>query len=83
MELLLFFISSILKWSLSPFLNLLLIKPGGYSFGNIDETISSCIGKNKLKGTLTKLGKAIDYMLNCFEKDHSIKSIDETENENL
>jgi len=116
MELLLFFISSVLKWSLSPLLwlvgvicsykqrehrkyfkdlaiakdqygnavgkyvfNLLFITKEGYSFGNIDETISSCIGKNKIKGTLTLLGRLIDHLLNLFEENHSIKSIDNTE----
>lgn len=58
--------------------NQLLIKKEGYKFGNIDETISSVIGKNKLKSTLTMVGKIIDKILNSIEKDHSIKSIDET-----
>lgn len=57
-----------------------LITDDGYKFGNLDETISSCIGKNKLKGTLNKSGKLIDYFLELTEKNHSIKSIDNTEN---
>lgn len=56
-----------------------LITDDGYKFGNIDETISSVIGKNKARGTLNKSGKLVDKMLEFFEKDHSIKSIDETE----
>lgn len=64
--------------------NQLLVKKTGdvfpYKFGNIDETISSCIGKNKVQGTLTGLGRFVDYVLDLLEPDHSIKSIDNTEN---
>jgi hypothetical protein len=60
--------------------NQILIKKEGHQFGNIDETISSVIGKNKLTGTLTWLGKLVDKILDAFEKDHSIKAIDTTEN---
>jgi 8-oxo-dGTP diphosphatase len=63
--------------------NWLLIKKGGYSFGNIDETISSVIGKNKAKGTLTIMGKTLDFLLELCESDHSIKSIDKTEDNTL
>lgn len=56
-----------------------IITKDGYKFGNIDETISSCIGKNKIKGTLTFYGKALDWILNKFEPNHSILSIDNTE----
>lgn len=59
--------------------NAVLIKNGGYKFGNIDETISSCIGKNKKRGTLSFTGKCLDFLLNACEPEHSIKSIDETE----
>lgn len=113
MELLLFIISSILKWLLSPFLwfigvicsynkkehkkyfkdlaiakdqygnavgkyvfNYCLIKPDGYKFGNIDETISSVIGKNKIINKLTRIGKLLDYILDLLDSNHSIESID-------
>lgn len=59
--------------------NDLLIKKDGYKFGNVDETISSCIGKNKVKGTLTRTGKVLDFILDKFEPNHSILSIDETQ----
>jgi hypothetical protein len=59
--------------------NWLLIKKDGYKFGNIDETISSVVGKNKVKVTLTIFGKIMDMILCVLEKDHSIKSIDQTE----
>jgi 8-oxo-dGTP diphosphatase len=47
-----------------------------YSFGNIDETVSSVLGKNKVKGTLTKSGKFLDWLLNLFDKNHSIDAIE-------
>ena len=61
------------------FFNWLLIKKDGYKFGNVDETISSCVGKNKVKGTLTIFGKGLDFILDMLETDHSIKSIDDKE----
>lgn len=61
--------------------NKILIKEWGYKFGNIDETISSCIGKNKVRGSLTKLGKVIDWVLNTLDPNHSLDAIDHTESE--
>ena len=55
-----------------------LIKKNGYKFGNIDETISSVIGKNKELGTLTYLGRILDMILDVFDSNHSLKSIDTT-----
>lgn len=53
-----------------------------YRFGNNDETISSAFGKNQLRGTLTKFGHWWSYrFLDKIEKDHSINSIDNTEND--
>lgn len=46
-------------------------------FGNIDETISSVIGKNKRDGTLTKTGRVLDKILDKIDRNHSIRSIDE------
>jgi hypothetical protein len=61
--------------------NMMLIKKEStHKFGNIDETISSVIGKNKVAGTLTWLGTAVDIMLDSLDPDHSIKAIDNTEN---
>lgn len=64
--------------------NHLLVKRTGnvfpYRFGNIDETISSCIGKNKVQGTLTWMGKALDFILSALDPNHSIDAIDNTEN---
>ena len=47
-----------------------------YRFGNIDETVSSVLGKNKYRGTLTWLGRAISWVLNKIEKDHVEKSVE-------
>ena len=44
-------------------------------FGNIEETISSVLGKNQLSNNLTKFGKVIVWILNKIEKNHCIKSI--------
>lgn len=48
----------------------------GYHFGLDGETISSAIGKNVEKGTLTWTGKALNALLNKIQKNHSILSID-------
>ena len=47
-----------------------------YPFGNIDETPSSVIGKNKAMGTLTKAGKLLDRILNRIDKGHSENAIE-------
>lgn len=60
--------------------NLVLITTEGYKFGNPDETISSVLGKNKVKGTLSKVGIILDKILNFFDKGHSINSIEQDEN---
>ncbi len=44
-------------------------------FGNIEETISSVLGKNQLSNNLTRFGKVIVWILNKIEKNHCIKSI--------
>jgi len=56
-----------------------LIKTGGHKFGNPDETISSVLGKNKLRNKLSFLGKSLDYILHLLDDNHSIKSIEEDE----
>ena len=47
-----------------------LINKEGYQFGNIDETISCVIGKNRLTNKLTKTGLLIYYILNFIQKNH-------------
>ena len=57
-------------------LNAILIVKGGYKFGNRDETISSVIGKNVKKNTLSELGKLLNSILNTIDSGHSLNSID-------
>ncbi|MDV7696307.1 hypothetical protein N6B72_05175 [Chryseobacterium soli] len=47
----------------------------GYQFGNINETISSVLGKNERDETLTKTGKILVFFLNTIDKNHCRKSI--------
>jgi len=56
--------------------NKTLINDKGYKFGNINETISSVLGKNQLTGTLTNIGKILVWILDKIENDHSLKSIE-------
>ena len=57
--------------------NLALKKKRGYAFGKRKETISSALGKNQRDGTLTKLGKALAFVLDKIDTNHCLKSIDE------
>ena len=56
-------------------LNGLLITSGGYSFGRIQETISSVLGKNEKSWTLTRLGRAIVAVLDRLDPRHCEKCI--------
>lgn len=58
--------------------NLCLTQKEGYEFGNRKETVSSALGKNQRDGTLTGLGKFVALTLDKIDKDHCLKSIDET-----
>lgn len=51
-------------------LNKCLRKPGGYDFGNYQETISRVLGKNKALGTLTSPGRGLSNLLNSIDRDH-------------
>lgn len=58
------------------FLNATLIKNDSiHPFGNVDETISSVLGVNKLENNLTTSGKVLDKILDIIDPNHSIKSI--------
>ena len=56
-------------------LNKVLIIEKGYQFGNINETISSVLGKNQRDNTLTKAGKVLVWILDKIDKNHCYKSI--------
>lgn len=55
--------------------NACLIKSDGYKFGKFDETISSALGKNQLKGTLSNSGRILVSILDFIDKNHCEKSI--------
>lgn len=57
--------------------NFTLIQRGSkHKFGNPDETVSSVIGKNKVKNSLSLAGKLLDWVLDKLDANHSIKSIE-------
>lgn len=60
-------------------LNKTLIRENGLKFGNINETISSVLGKNERDKTLTKKGKIIVWILDKIDKNHCFKSINKLE----
>lgn len=57
------------------FLNVTMRIENGYAFGNVNETISSALGKNKRDKTLTQFGRFICAVLDFLDKNHCIKSI--------
>ena len=57
--------------------NLTLKKKEGYKFGNIEETISSVLGKNHRDNTLSFAGKVLVFILDTIDKNHCKKSIKE------
>ena len=61
--------------------NAMLRTEDGYEFGDYRETISSAMGKNKRKGTLSKTGKVLATVLDFLDKNHCIKSIFEFKEE--
>lgn len=56
--------------------NDILISNDGYKFGNVDETISSVLGKNEKAGTLSGLGKILVKILNFIDPGHALNSIE-------
>jgi len=59
----------------SEIFNDILIKKGGYKFGNPQETISSVIGKNQRDETLTIIGNTLRVLLDAINYGHCITSI--------
>ena len=53
------------------------IKEKDYKHGNINETISSVLGKNQRDKTLTITGKILTKILDTIDKNHCFKSINE------
>ncbi len=52
-----------------------ILQKNGYEFGNVNETISSALGKNQNRNTLTKFGKIICKILDFLDRNHCAKSI--------
>lgn len=48
-----------------------------YKFGNVNETISSALGKNQRDKTLSRFGKMICFILDKLDRKHCKKSITE------
>ena len=59
------------------FLNATMRLRNGYKFGNVNETISSALGKNQRDKTLSWFGVGICFILDKLDKDHCKKSINE------
>lgn len=59
--------------------NITLRQSHGYAFGNINETISSALGKNQRDGTLSRTGKILAGILDFIDKNHCQKSIENLE----
>lgn len=53
------------------------LQKNGYQFGDERETVSSALGKNKIKNTLTKTGQILCFILDKLHNNHCIKSIKE------
>lgn len=58
--------------------NAIMISHGGYHFGVGKETISSALGRNQLRGTLTWAGNGLADLLDWLDEDHCYNSIDES-----
>ena len=57
--------------------NCTLRKSNGYEFGNVNETISSVLGKNQRDKTLTFTGKCLVAILDFIDKNHCRNSIND------
>jgi len=55
--------------------NRLLIEQDGYTFGKVQETISSVLGKNERDWTLSLGGLLLVIILDAIDKDHCRNSI--------
>lgn len=62
-------------WNVMFIKNLPQVPLYSYRFGRWGETISSVLGKNKQRGTLTAVGKAMCAILDFIDPNHCIKSI--------
>lgn len=56
--------------------NATLIKNSKNLFGSHRQTVSTVLGINLKSGNLTITGRILNYILNMFDKNHAIKSIE-------
>ena len=47
----------------------------GYAFGEPDRTISYALGRNKIKGTLTKTGNTVADLLDRIDEEHTLNAV--------
>lgn len=52
-----------------------LLQKDGYKFGNLNDTLSTALGKNKQQSTLTKFGLTICKILHFIDANHCEKSV--------
>lgn len=57
-------------------MNDILKKKGGLSFGNYNQTISYCLGRNQQLQTLTKLGRFVAAVLDKIDPNHCQKAVE-------
>lgn len=55
--------------------NKTLVKGNYYRFGKVGETISSALGKNQIRGTLSTTGRFLAWLLDRMDKNHCRNSI--------
>jgi 8-oxo-dGTP diphosphatase len=60
-----------------PLFNTVMIVSGGYCFGLDGETVSSALGKNVQRNTLTWLGRGLNWLLNRIQANHAILSVED------
>jgi len=61
---------------IAPMFNTIMIvtAPQFLLFGNPNETISSCLGRNDMHGNLSWLGSCLCYLLNLIDENHCEKA---------
>lgn len=61
---------------IAPMFNTIMLKtaPQFLLFGNPDETISSCLGRNARYNNLSRMGRTLCCLLDLIDKDHCEKA---------
>jgi 8-oxo-dGTP diphosphatase len=53
----------------------LITKDSPYRFGKIEQTISKVVGYNYLFGYLTRTGRALNWVLNKIDRNHTVDAV--------